>query len=105
MSVSRFPSDNSRQLRGVKTTFVDERELLDSYLSLSLSLDELLTKIFFAYNRYLFFYLRRRGWSDPASEDLLQAAWVTLWRDVKSGKFFERPAFADTPAARPMLTF
>lgn len=92
-------------LREIKTTLADERELLGEYLALSISLDELFSRLFYAYNRYLAFYLRRRGWSNAAAEDLLQQSWVTLWRDIKRGSFFERGSSTETPAAKPVLTF
>lgn len=106
MAFNPLSSAKPKPLREVKRQFADERAMLGEYLALRISLDELFDNVFLAYHRYLVFYLRRRGWSAAHSEDLLQTAWVTLWRDIKRGTFFERGSDAEkTPAAKPILTF
>ncbi len=85
MAFNPLSSAKPKPLREVKRQFADERAMLGEYLALRISLDELFDNVFLAYHRYLVFYLRRRGWSAAHSEDLLQTAWVTLWRDIKRG--------------------
>lgn len=82
-----------------------ERQLLREYQSLALSLEELFTQVFFAYNRFLTAYLRRRRWDEATIEDLLQSAWIVLWNDLRGGTFFQRGAGQAGGVEKPMLAF
>ncbi|MGH9937613.1 MAG: sigma-70 family RNA polymerase sigma factor [Blastocatellia bacterium] len=82
-----------------------ERQLLREYQSLALSLEELFTQVFFAYNRFLTAYLRRRRWDEATIEDLLQSAWIVLWNDLRMGTFFQRGERQAGGVEKPMLAF
>ncbi|GEM_PF-4392526 len=82
---------------------LDEGKLLREYQQLILSLDQLLERLFFAYNRYLAAYLQRWSWDEATIEDVLQSAWVILWTDLRRGTFFRRRSTC--PSRKPILAF